>query len=66
MRPPTETEQQEINELASKHGLTRCDLPAHLLGTCEISGELCPECGQPMRVEGGCAVCVACFFSKCG
>lgn len=31
----------------------------------ENTGEKCPECGQPVRHEGGCIVC-SCGFSRCG
>ena len=26
----------------------------------------CPECGEPMIHEGGCDICKACGWSKCG
>ncbi len=26
----------------------------------------CPECGNPMEHEGGCAICRNCGYSKCG
>lgn len=26
----------------------------------------CPECGAPMKVEGGCACCSQCSYTKCG
>lgn len=26
----------------------------------------CPECGSPMEHEGGCVICRACGYSKCG
>ena len=31
----------------------------------EDTTEKCPECGQPVRHEGGCKVC-SCGYSKCG
>ena len=31
----------------------------------EDTTEKCPECGQPVRHEGGCKVCT-CGYSKCG
>lgn len=34
---------------------------------CPKGGEgLCPECGAPVEYEGGCVVCRACGYSKCG
>lgn len=27
---------------------------------------LCPECGEPLIMEGGCNICKACGYSKCG
>lgn len=29
-------------------------------------GEKCPECGEPIRREGGCVICSSCGWSKCG
>lgn len=29
-------------------------------------GSPCPECGAPMEHEGGCVICRACGYSKCG
>ncbi len=26
----------------------------------------CPECGQPVKFESGCAICLSCGFSRCG
>ena len=26
----------------------------------------CPECGEPLTFEGGCNICKACGWSKCG
>lgn len=26
----------------------------------------CPECGEPLVHEGGCNICKACGWSKCG
>ncbi|MDI3280226.1 MAG: adenosylcobalamin-dependent ribonucleoside-diphosphate reductase, partial [Bacillota bacterium] len=31
-----------------------------------FDGGHCPECGQPLRHESGCVVCLACGYSKCG
>lgn len=42
-----------IKEACSKHK------------TVEDAAEKCPECGKPVRHEGGCIVC-DCGFSKCG
>lgn len=28
--------------------------------------ETCPECGEPLRREGGCVICNSCGWSKCG
>lgn len=28
--------------------------------------EKCPECGEPIRREGGCVICSSCGWSKCG
>ena len=30
------------------------------------TGAPCPECGSPMEHEGGCVICRACGYSKCG
>ena len=30
------------------------------------NGEKCPECGEPIRREGGCVICSSCGWSKCG
>jgi len=27
--------------------------------------ENCPECGQPLKYEGGCESCISCTYSKC-
>lgn len=30
-----------------------------------ISTEVCPECGEPVMVEGGCKICKSCGWTKC-
>lgn len=30
------------------------------------TNEKCPECGEPIRREGGCVICSSCGWSKCG
>ena len=32
----------------------------------EISGELCPECGEVLYMASGCTECASCGFSQCG
>lgn len=32
----------------------------------KYSGDMCPECGENMRMEGGCCLCSNCGYSKCG
>jgi len=32
----------------------------------EISGELCPECGEVLYQASGCTECASCGYSKCG
>ena len=32
----------------------------------EGNNEKCPECGKPLRREGGCIICGSCGWSKCG
>lgn len=32
----------------------------------EENKEICPECGKPLRREGGCVICGSCGWSKCG
>ncbi|MEG1548141.1 MAG: vitamin B12-dependent ribonucleotide reductase [Clostridia bacterium] len=34
--------------------------------TKKLMGQPCPECGAEMENEGGCVICRACGFSKCG
>jgi ribonucleoside-diphosphate reductase alpha chain len=38
------------------------------LNDCEpgLGNTRCPECGSRMELEGGCAVCRSCGFSRCG
>lgn len=36
------------------------------IATAKINGEKCPECGEPVRREGGCVICNSCGWSKCG
>ena len=31
-----------------------------------VKSHTCPNCGNPLTVEGGCEHCVVCGFSKCG
>lgn len=31
-----------------------------------VSDSVCPECGKALEHEGGCTVCKACGYSKCG
>ena len=37
-----------------------CDEPG------KAASQPCPECGAGMEHEGGCAICRACGYSKCG
>lgn len=32
----------------------------------QTTAPLCPECGEPLIMEGGCNICKACGYSKCG
>lgn len=32
----------------------------------EIDGQSCPECGEKLHFQEGCALCKACGYSKCG
>ena len=34
--------------------------------TPHVGDSVCPECGKPLEHEGGCTVCKACGYSKCG
>lgn len=34
--------------------------------TKQVTGEKCPECGEPLAHEGGCDVCKSCGYSHCG
>lgn len=46
--------------------IENCSLCAER-STCGRGGKgLCPECGAPVEFEGGCMVCHACGYSKCG
>lgn len=29
-------------------------------------GEVCPDCGEPLKYEGGCKTCPGCGWSRCG
>lgn len=35
-------------------------------GTSARAGTPCPECGSKLEHEGGCVICRACGYSKCG
>jgi len=32
----------------------------------KVGGATCPECGGSLEHEGGCVICYACGYSKCG
>ena len=32
----------------------------------KVNSAKCPECGEPLTFEGGCNICKACGWSKCG
>jgi len=57
--------QTKIDELATKYGLRRFDLPSGLLGKPAPSGGICPDCGSTLIRQGGCEGC-RCGYSKCG
>ena len=40
--------------------------PASKSKPAEVSGARCPECGEEISFEGGCNICKACGWSKCG
>ena len=40
--------------------------PARKYIPAEVSGARCPECGEEISLEGGCNICKACGWSKCG
>ncbi len=54
-------EEKPISEVDSKGQLTFESVPQR-----EKDGRGCPDCGQPLEHEGGCVICRACGFSKCG
>jgi hypothetical protein len=57
--------QARIDEMATKYGLKRMDLPAELLGKPVPSGNLCPDCGSILARQSGCEGC-RCGYSRCG
>ena len=62
---------REDAERAARHELTPIAKEAvDSLVCCEEqadqNGAPCPECGAPMEHEGGCVICRACGYSKCG
>jgi hypothetical protein len=69
-------DQATMQALAKKYGLKSVYLESDLLFNpnapntmrrpATYSGGLCPDCGDPMRICGGCETCNTCGFSKCG
>lgn len=44
---------------------TRANIPLQQFAAAATDGG-CPECGQPMKRESGCTICLSCGFSRCG
>lgn len=51
-------------------GWEKCDdntqIPMKKCDEQKATGPKCPECGEPLRMEGGCSQCANCGYSKCG
>ena len=41
-------------------------LKANIFASADLNEEKCPECGSPIRRDGGCVLCIECGWSKCG
>jgi predicted amidophosphoribosyltransferase len=61
-------DEAQMQALAEKYGLKSVYLESTLLFNPNggLSGNCCPECGNPLRHEGGCETCHGCGFSRCG
>jgi len=54
-----------FSEFIDKHGDESAEEPKKSKTKPEISGELCPECGEVLYMASGCAEC-NCGYSRCG
>lgn len=57
---------EDIPAGESLHPLNEGETQIDIESLITPGGSGCPECGQPMEHEGGCVVCRACGYSKCG
>lgn len=55
-----------IARAIKKHGTKPVNAGIPLQQFAATANHVCPECGYPMRHEGGCTICLSCGFSHCG
>ena len=55
-----------LDEDAAEPEREQPSTPAINNKSAEASGARCPECGEEISFEGGCNICKACGWSKCG
>lgn len=57
----------KVGREEKKNGcISNCSLCSERELCAQGQKSLCPECGAPVEYEGGCVVCRACGYSKCG
>ena len=61
--PPNLVQKEEVEKIISNVNVSEKNTQADI-STYDM--DRCPECGEPMRHEGGCRICSSCGYSHCG
>ena len=56
---------KKVNENITSFSSAVCRILAKYIGTTEVKGEVCPECGGKLVRDNGCIHCIDCGYSKC-
>ena len=61
--PPNPIQKEEVEKIINNVNVSEKNTQADI-STYDM--DRCPECGEPMRHEGGCRICSSCGYSHCG
>ena len=56
---------KKVNPVVSSFSSVVCRVLGSYMKDSVVSNQVCPECGAPLVMEGGCEHCSSCTYSKC-